>query len=59
MGNLLDLQRAVLELFGFSKMRIFTSEFYKVVNYSGNTLLQVENVICTRLGLFFPGGTTV
>lgn len=37
----------------FSKMIKFTFKFYKVVNYSGNTLLQVENVIFTRLGFVF------
>lgn len=36
-----------------SKMRKFTSEFYKVVNYSGNILFQVKNVIFTDWGLFF------
>lgn len=40
-------------------MRKFTSVFYKVVNYSGNILLQIENVIITRLGFVFPGDTTV
>lgn len=42
-----------------SKMRKFTSEFYKVLNYSGNVLLQVENVIFTRLGFVFCRGSTV
>lgn len=42
-----------------SKMRKFTSEFYKIVNYSDNILLEVENVIFTSLGFVFPGGTTV
>lgn len=37
----------------FSKVIKFTFKFYKVVNYSGNTLLQVENVIFTRLGFVF------
>lgn len=56
MNTRLDLQWALLVA---SKMRKFTSVFYKVVNYSGNILLQSENVIFTRLGFVFLGGTTV